>query len=255
MVRVDGARLVARRRFVVFLCIAVVVLDGYDLAIYGVVLPAMLAHHDWSMTPAQAGLIASAGLVGLLLGAPLAGYLCDRFGRRTSMVVSIALFSTFTALCAIAPGTVWFGVLRFLVGLTLGGILPIAVAMAVEFAPVARRNLYGGMTQGGYAIGAIAVALLGIVLIPLWGFRAMFVLGGALGLLMLPILWRLLPESADYLLAKGRRDEARRVADMYGLELDECRSLAGVDGRNDKAQALRGIVARDYRRRSLAFAR
>ncbi|WP_344132368.1 aromatic acid/H+ symport family MFS transporter [Saccharopolyspora halophila] len=180
--------------WVAALCWAVVALEGYDLVVLGVVLPELLDDPSWGLDPATASVISSAGLVGVMIGALGVGPLTDRFGRRTMMIGTVTMFSVLTLLCAVATGPLVFGVLRFLAGLGLGGVLPVSIAMVNE----AKRTAGGSATttlMTGYHAGAVLTALLGIVVIPALSWRAMFVIGALPAVVLVPLLAKRLPES------------------------------------------------------------
>jgi MFS family permease len=172
-----------------------VALEGFDLVVLGVVLPTLLRGSGWGLTPGSAALISSIGLVGVMAGALAIGPLTDRFGRRRMMLGTVVAFSILTLACAFATGPVVFGLLRFLAGLGLGGVLPVALAMVNDVARSANGGRATTTLMTGYHVGAVVTALLGIVVIPALGWRAMFVLGAVPALLLVPLIaWRL-PES------------------------------------------------------------
>jgi AAHS family benzoate transporter-like MFS transporter len=182
-------------RWVAPLCWATVALEGYDLVVLGVVLPKLLREPSWGLTPASASLISSIGLVGVMVGALTVGPLSDRYGRRRLMLTTVTLFSVLTLLCAFAPGPEVFGALRFLAGLGLGGLLPVALAMVNEFARTGKSGSASTTLMTGYHVGAVATALVGILAIPALGWRAMFVIGALPAVLLVPLLAARLPES------------------------------------------------------------
>ena len=102
---------------VLILCFLAIVFDGYDLVVYGSTVPTILKFQEWGVTPAQAGLIGSLALVGMLVGTLSVGILTDKLGRRRIMLACIAWFSTCMLLTAFAPSAEVFGFLRFLTGL------------------------------------------------------------------------------------------------------------------------------------------
>lgn len=129
-------------------------------------------------------------------------------------------------MCAAATGPQMFGILRLLGGLGLGGLIPIAAAIIVEYAPPGKRNIVYAITQSGYAAGGILAASLAIPLIPTAGWRVMYLIAAAPIVLVVPLAVRLLPESLEYLVSRGRIDEARALADRLGVELTIDESLA-----------------------------
>ncbi|GAA2562008.1 aromatic acid/H+ symport family MFS transporter [Pseudonocardia hydrocarbonoxydans] len=176
-------------------------LEGYDIVVLGVVLPALLGS-DWGLNPNSGALISVVGLLGIMVGALAIGPVADVIGRRRTMLLTVVGFSVLTLACAFAPGPEVFGLLRFLAGLGLGGVLPVALAMVNEYAPAGGAGSATTVLMTGYHVGAVATALLGIVVIPAWGWQAMFVIGALPALVLVPLLWRFLPESEDFLRAR-----------------------------------------------------
>ena len=102
----------------------------------------------------------------------------------------------------------------------MGGVVPSAVALSVEYAPKGRRQFYNALTLTGYSVGGIVSALLAIVLLHEHGWRTLYALG-ALYALILPVMYFLLPESVDFLVNRGRMGEARALAARYSLDLEQ----------------------------------
>lgn len=202
------------------LCFAVIVFDGYDLIVYGASVPALLQYEPWGLTPAMAGVIGSYALVGMLVGALLAGALTDVVGRRRVMLTGVGWFSAAMMGCALAPDATWFGIFRLLAGLGLGGVMPTAVALTAEYSAPSRRSFNNALMFSGYSVGGILAAVLAMALLPVWGFRFLFGLG-AVPLLILPLLVRHVPESLVFLVAKGRLEEAERTAARLGVPVPE----------------------------------
>lgn len=203
---------------VIFLCFLAIVFDGYDLVIYGAIVPKLLAYEPWGLTPVETGAIGSYALAGMFIGAILIGYLTDVVGRRKVMMVSIAAFSLLMLLTAWAPTPELFGLFRFLAGLGLGGVIPTAIALTVEFSKSSRRNFNNALMFSGYAVGGILAALLSLALLSSVGFQGMLALGGIPLLVVVPLLFKFLPESPAYLAAKGDRVGAELIVSDYGLD-------------------------------------
>ncbi|MDR7083885.1 AAHS family benzoate transporter-like MFS transporter [Arthrobacter ginsengisoli] len=203
---------------VIFLCFVAIVFDGYDLVVYGAIVPKLLAYQDWGLTPVQTGAIGSYALAGMFIGAILIGYLTDILGRRRVLMGSIAFFSLLMLLTAWAPTPELFGIFRFLAGLGLGGVIPTAIALTVEFSKSHRRNFNNALMFSGYAVGGIMAALLALALLSSIGFRGMLAIGGLPLIIVLPFLFKFLPESPAFLAARGRRAEAEELIADYGLE-------------------------------------
>jgi AAHS family benzoate transporter-like MFS transporter len=198
-------------RLVIGLCFAVIVFDGYDLIVYGATVPALLTHEPWGLTPATVGAIGSFALVGMLVGALLAGALTDVVGRRRVMLVGVCWFSVAMAGCAIAPTPEVFGLFRLLGGIGLGGVMPTAIALTAEYSAAHRRSWNNAVMFSGYAVGGILAALLALALMPSLGFRVMYWVGVLPLVTIVPLLVRHLPESLSFLAMKGRlRGSTRR---------------------------------------------
>ncbi|MEC5211309.1 AAHS family benzoate transporter-like MFS transporter [Psychrobacter sp. PL15] len=193
---------------VLFWCLLIIIFDGYDLIIYGVALPLLM--EEWALTTVQAGFLASAALFGMMFGAIFFGTLSDKIGRKKTIMICVALFSSFTFFGAFATGPVQFAVLRFIAGLGIGGVMPICVALTSEYAPKRMRSTLVAIMFSGYAIGGMASALLGSFLVVDYGWEIMFYIAG-IPTLLLPIIWKMLPESLMYLVKEGREKEARKI--------------------------------------------
>ena len=208
-------------KWVIALCWVTIIFDGYDLIVYGAVVPSLLEYEPWSLSPEQAGRIGSYALFGMLIGALIAGTITDLVGRRKIILFCIAWFSLAMGLCAIAPTPELFGLFRFIAGLGLGGVVPTASAITIEYAPPERRKFLYALMFCGYSVGGILAAALAIPVVPELGFRAMFFIGMAPLVLVLPLAWKFLPESVSFLVARGRREEAEELARRYDIELPQ----------------------------------
>ncbi|HEY8984589.1 MAG TPA: MFS transporter [Streptomyces sp.] len=202
---------------VLALCWLAVFFDGMDVNIYGAVLPHMLEDKAFGLTSGTAGTIGSWTTFGMLIGTLVTGSLADWLGRKPLLVTSIVLFSAGSALCAVADGVALFGAGRFVSGLGLGGLMPLCLAMALEFAPPRRKAMTTGLLMTSYHFGGMAATGLGLSLAPTVGWRWVFWAGVLPAVVTLPLLLKLLPESPGVLLARGERERADAVADRYGI--------------------------------------
>ena len=214
---VDKAKFKPFHSTVVLWCLFVVLFDGYDLAINGVALPLLMK--EWGMTAVQAGMLASTALAGMMFGAMLFGMLADRIGRKKVILICVTLFSGFTFAGGFASTPTEFGVLRFIAGLGIGGVLPNLVALTSEYAPQKIRSTLVTAMFSGYAMGGIMAALFGAWLTPSYGWQIMFWIAGV-PLLILPILWKYLPESLTFLVKANKMDEARHIVKKLAPEQD-----------------------------------
>ncbi|WP_280248159.1 MFS transporter [Nocardia abscessus] len=201
------------------LCWLVLLADGYDLYVYGATIPGFVNTPPWNATTTSAGLVGSIALVGMLCGSLLAGICTNRFGPRRLVIGSVAVFATAMLACSLAPNFAIFGVFRFIACVGLGCLLPTAVALTNEFAPMESKSIVLGVVLTGPVIGTVVAAAAAMWLVPEFGVRPVYAVGG-LALLLLPILARFIPESPAFLHVSGRSAEARSLALTYGLELE-----------------------------------
>ncbi|MDA3644569.1 aromatic acid/H+ symport family MFS transporter [Saccharopolyspora indica] len=214
----SGTGSVGRSGWVLPLCWTAVLLDGFDLVVLGSVLPVLLETKQWGLTAASASIASTAGLVGMTIGALAIGTITDVIGRRKALIFAVTSFSLLTALCAVAPSVFVFGLLRFLAGLGLGGCLPTAIALVTEHARAGKSGSATTTIMTGYHVGAVLTALLGIAVLPNLGWRAMFVIGAAPALVLVPLMLRYLPESESFQRVKaerGPRGGADAVASLF----------------------------------------
>ncbi|MFH5822595.1 MFS transporter [Georgenia sp. AZ-5] len=173
-----------------------VVFDGYDLIVYGTVQARL--REEWGLDSAQAGTVGSVAFLGMMLGALGAGRLADHIGRKRTIIGSAVVLSIFTALCALAPDPITFGALRFLAGLGLGGLVPSANALAADLVPTRWRAATATVMMSGVPIGGSLAALLGIPVIPAFGWRPMFAVALVALLVLVPLAIKVLPSDAGH---------------------------------------------------------
>ncbi|WP_180095584.1 MULTISPECIES: MFS transporter [unclassified Acinetobacter] len=205
---IDEAKFTPFHWGVLFWCLMIIIFDGYDLVIYGVALPLLM--QEWALSAVQAGLLASTALFGMMFGAMTFGTLSDKLGRKKTIMICVAIFSGFTFLGAFASNPVEFGILRFLAGLGIGGVMPNVVALMTEYAPKRIRSTLVALMFSGYAIGGMTSALLGAWLVPEFGWKIMFYIA-IIPLVALPLIWKFLPESLMYLTNKKELEQTRNI--------------------------------------------
>ncbi|MFK4025744.1 MFS transporter [Stutzerimonas balearica] len=236
---IDNARFSRFHWMVMALCALLLIFDGYDLFIYGVVLPVLM--QEWGLTPMQAGALGSYALFGMMFGALGFGTLADRIGRKKGIAICFALFSSATILNGFASSPTEFGIFRFIAGLGCGGLMPNAVALMNEYAPKRLRSTLVAVMFSGYSIGGMLSAGVGIYMLPRFGWESMF-FAAAVPLLLLPVILYYLPESVGFLVRQGRQAEARelleRVDPTAGLSADAALEVADVKGASVSVLAL-----------------
>jgi MFS transporter, putative metabolite:H+ symporter len=209
-----------------------IALDAADFAIFGAALPPVA--REFGLGPAQAGLLATVGLVGAFLGALFWGTISDYIGRRTSFQATVGLFALFTALVAASWNVLSLSVFRFLSNFGLGGEVPVTLTLSAEYSPGRIRGAMSGNIMAAFPVGLVLAAALSLLIIPRWGWRALFVVG-VIPALLLFFVRRYMPESARFLLSKGRVAEAEATVAKIEQEAigraptaDEIKALANV---------------------------
>lgn len=184
--------------------------DAADFALFGAALPPVA--REFGLGPAQSGLLATAGLIGAFLGALFWGTLSDYIGRRTAFQATVGLFAVFTGLVAASWNVASLGVFRFLSNFGLGGEVPVTLTLSSEFSPGRIRGGMAGNIMAAFPVGLVVAAALSLLIIPHWGWRALFIVGVVPAVLLF-FVRRYMPESVRYLLSKGKIAEAERTVD------------------------------------------
>ncbi len=194
--------------------------DAMDVLLIGFLVAPITK--EFSLAPAQVGLVASAGFVGMFLGAAISGRLADRYGRRLIFQATLILFSAGAVLSALAPTFETLLAARVVAGLGLGGELPVVATLVSEFSPRALRGRMIVLLESFWAYGTLAAGLVALYVLPQWGWRGAFVVA-ALPALYVAYLRNALPESPRFLAERGRTAEAdavvRRVERAGGAAL------------------------------------
>ncbi len=183
----------SRELRVALLCSLVVLLDGLDTQVIGYLGPALAA--EWKIPPAVLGPVFSAGLLGLMGGLLTLGPLADVWGRKRTILVSVALFGVFTLLTAQANGVADLMIYRVIAGIGLGGAMPNALALTGENSAPHRRATVTVAMFCGFSLGSVLGGGMTATLIAEHGWRSIFLIGGILPIVLLPLLWWALPES------------------------------------------------------------
>jgi AAHS family 4-hydroxybenzoate transporter-like MFS transporter len=209
---IDQRGLTSMQWLLLVLCFFVVAVDGMDVAIMGFLAPSIL--QEWHASRASFGAVMSAAPIGLVIGALVAGPASDRFGRKTVLTTSVALFGLFTIGTAYTQDLTQMAALRLLTGLGLGAAMPNSTTLLSEYVPQRSRSLLIATMFTGFNLGSGTVGFVAAWLIPQYGWRSVLLVGGALPLLMVPLLLVLLPESARFMIV--RRQAAERIGRVLG---------------------------------------
>ncbi|WP_250491875.1 MFS transporter [Caballeronia sp. GAWG1-1] len=189
------------------LCGLCLVIDGFDAQAMGYVAPAVIA--DWHVSKAALGPVFSASLFGMLLGALGLSVLADRIGRRPVLIGSTFFFAFSMIATAFTDSLPVLTALRFVTGLGLGCIMPNAMALVGEFSTAEHRVKRMMLVSCGFTLGAALGGFVSAALIPAFGWRSVFWVGGLVPLLLAVWMVIALPESLQFLVLKGREARAR----------------------------------------------
>lgn len=209
---IDERKMNAFNARLVILSFFVALLDGYDIIAAAVALPNLRT--AWSITDMRpVGWMLSASLVGILFGAPVFGYIGDRFGRKKAIIGSCLTFGIFT-LAAVKAGSIGdLIILRFLAGIGIGGIFPNIIALNAEFAPKRLRATMIILMFTGVTFGGVLPGLVSVWLVPSYGWQVLFFLGGVLPIAITVAVQLWMPESIKFLVLKAQdRAEVARLA-------------------------------------------
>ncbi len=182
--------------------------DAMDTGLISFILAKM--SEDWQMTAEHKSWVVSIGFIGMAIGAICSGALADRFGRKTVFALTLVIYSLATAACAFAPNLTWLLVFRFIVGLGLGGQLPVAVTLVSEYIPAHVRGRFIVLLESFWGLGWLVAALVSRFVIPDFGWQAAFLIGGIPAFYAI-VIWKYVPESIPFLIQRGRIDEAHAL--------------------------------------------
>jgi putative MFS transporter len=182
-----------------------VLFDAADFALFGAALPPI--SHEFGLGPAQAGFLATIGLIGAFVGALFWGTISDYIGRRVAFQATVGIFAVFTGLIAMSWNVVSLSAFRFMSNFGLGGEVPVTSTLGSEFSPGRLRGSMTGGIMSAFPVGLAVAALMSLLIIPNFGWRTLFAVGVIPALLLL-FARRYMPESVRFLLSKGRISEA-----------------------------------------------
>ena len=202
---------------VVLLCTAINMLDGYDVLVMSFAAAPVAA--DWQLDASSLGLLLSAGLVGMALGAIVLGSLADTLGRKRLVHICLTTVTIGMILSAFAQSQLQLLALRFVTGLGIGGMLATLTALVSEYSNDKRRGICMGFLQSGYPLGALLGGMIAAQIIQFADWRSLFLFGGALSAVLLPLVVVRLPESLDFV-SKSGSSEADGVKTRLLLRFD-----------------------------------
>lgn len=222
--------------------------DAYTVLAIAFAMPQLVS--DWKLSPTEVGMIISAGYVGQIFGSVIFGSLAEKIGRLKTLFITIILFVSMDIACLFAWSGAAMMMFRFLQGVGTGGEVPVASAYINEFIGAEKRGRFFLLYEVIFPIGLMFAGMAGYFLVPIYGWKAMFIVGLVPSVLTIPLRW-LMPESPRWLASKGRMAEADAVvkllennATKHGITLREpvVRPLdPRATARSDWRELFRGI--------------
>ncbi|MDQ1210629.1 AAHS family 4-hydroxybenzoate transporter-like MFS transporter [Acinetobacter baylyi] len=212
---IDENRVSPMQKLVIFLCLMIVVVDGIDISIMGFVAPVI--KQEWGISTTDLAPVMSAALIGLALGAVVSGPLADKFGRKKLLIINLFGFGIFTLLAALSSGVNELMIYRFIAGLFMGGVMPQAVTLVTDYAPMRLNGRMVTIILSGFTIGAAIGGFLAAWVIPHYNWHAMMIIGGVLPLILAIVAIFVLPESIGY---KVLKQHPKEEIDAIILKMD-----------------------------------
>ena len=206
---IDQQKIGPVHRWMLLVCSLVMTVDAFDVFVVGKIAPAIAV--GFHVLPAAMTLVFLIQQIGLAIGAFAATPLADRFGRQRMIAICLAAFGVFSLLSSFAPSLQALAWLRGIAGLFLSGLLPMVVALIAESVPRARRGTFISIAFVAYSAGSAAGGVLAVWLLERYGWQSVFLVGGVVPMLLLPLVLLLVPESLLFLAGSGApQDRIRR---------------------------------------------
>ncbi|NML16042.1 MFS transporter [Azohydromonas caseinilytica] len=193
----------------VAICVMLNALDGFDVLVMAFTAASVSA--EWRLSGAELGVLFSAGLLGMAAGSLLLAPMADRWGRQPVILLCLVLISVGMLLSALSGSHVELAAMRALTGLGIGGMLASVTVITAEYSSAKYRSTNIALQSAGYPLGATVGGVIAAWLLSHYGWRSVFVFGGVVTAVMIPVvLWRL-PESVDFLVARRPRNALQRL--------------------------------------------
>jgi AAHS family 4-hydroxybenzoate transporter-like MFS transporter len=237
----EGSRISALSRKVVALMLLVTLVDSYDQSALAYAAPAIV--RDWGIETSAMGPVFGAQMAGMMLGGILFGYLGDRLGRRSVVIGGTLLFGLLSLATMLVQSLPALLLIRFIVGVGVGGVTPNAVALANEYAPRRFQVTAVALMFIGYVFGGVGGGAVSAWLLPRFGWEIVFLIGGVVPLVMAAILVWQLPESIKFLVLDGRPDRRAQALALVARMRPDLNVQAGTRLVDDSpAAAGRGLA-------------
>jgi AAHS family 4-hydroxybenzoate transporter-like MFS transporter len=250
---IDSTPMGRKRWVVVVLCFVIALLDGFDTQSIAFISPAIA--DDFGLQAADMTWAITASTIGMALGAITLGTFGDRIGRKKTILLALALFGAFSLAGAFAQSIEQIVLLRFLIGLGMGGATPALLALTAEFSPKNRRGTFMTLVLLGLPGGALIGGLVAAAWLPMVGWRGIFLIGGVLPLLLLFLCLKVLPESPVFLATKGTASadaQARRIMSSISGQQVEADAVLVTEDKKEERSSVSALFSSQYRKVTVA---
>lgn len=250
---IDKTPMGAKRWSVVALCFVIALLDGFDTQSIAFIGPAIA--DDFGLQATDMTWVITASTIGMCAGAMTLGTFGDRIGRKKTILLALILFGVFSLAGAFAQTLEQIVVLRFLIGLGMGGATPALLALTAEFSPKARRGTFMTLVLLGLPGGALLGGLVAAAWLPLMGWRGIFLVGGVLPLALLLVCVKLLPESPVFLATQQdpvAQAQARRIMEAISGQPVAPEAELLTDDKKAARSSVRALFSVRYRMVTIA---
>src|SRR5688572_15324786 len=215
---IDEGRWTGYQKLLIFGTALTIILDGVDNQLLPNAVPTLIV--EWGRPRADFIDALAMGPFGMMIGGLIGGLLGDKIGRRAALLGSVVTFAILTLAIAFVDSIFMLGALRFLAGVGLGGAMPNAATLASEYVPRRQRPFAVTLTIVCIPLGGAIAGELAARVIPTYGWRMLFILGGVIPIVLAAILWKVLPESPRYLAKRRERwPELTRTMRRIGHEI------------------------------------
>lgn len=250
---IDTRQMSSRQWLLTALCFAIVFCDGMDVAVMGFLAPSVI--EQWDISRAGFGLVMAAAPIGLALGAIFAGSSSDYLGRRKVLLASVFAFGVLTWLTALARNPTEMALLRFATGLGLGAAMPNTTTLLSEYVPQRSRSFLLAAMFTGFNLGSAIIGFIAAYLLPRWGWQSVLHFGAAIPLALWLVMLFALPESARFMVVRGRPTSAigKVLGRVTGTDLSGVSRFSLAEEQMQAKQPVAALFTRTFAVRTFAL--
>lgn len=247
---IEKLPLTSRHYFIVCMAALGFMFDSFDTYVVSYAMPSII--QEWSITPVVNGMLSSAGLWGMFIGALFWGPVSDRYGRKIGFIGTVIGFSLLTGIAGLAQNVTQFGVIRLATGMCLGGMIPINTALVSEYINTTYRGRFTSILTVLWPFGLLIAAGASWALIPTFGWRILFFIGVLPAISTIFVAYKM-PESPRWLASRGKLNEAKKVLRILGANENQLSNLV-IDEKQTKQVSVFTILKQPYLKRFILTA-